>query len=392
VSRVTRQLLFCLLLTLLVAVFSGKVQGQIDDLPWGVERIRGDLPWDSDRNLIVDPDANAGEGVRVAVLDTGVWKDHPDLTGRVVGGISYVEGEQYWEDNYGHGTYVAGIIAAIDGGNHLIGVAPKVELLAVKVWPATEGELVRNLLHGIKWAVDNGADVISMSLGFYNEYPALEVACRNAYDSGVLLIGAAGNENRDVLVYPAKYSYVIAVGATNQSDKRWVDPLEGSNFGPELELAAPGANINSTCSPPLYYVNGSGTSAAAPHVSGTAALILGSKVDPDYDTFENGQWDNFEVRQKLQDTALDLGSAGRDEYYGYGLVNAWRSLQRPEGDITRDLCVDAEDLRWVGAYYGKTSSDPDWWALIRPADIDISNRIDTVDVSIVGLNWGKVDP
>lgn len=100
------------------------VFAQMTNLPWGVKRIKGDLPWDKNGDLIVDSDANAGQGIRVAVIDTGI-ANHPDLAGRVVDGVSFEIGG-WWEDYEGHGTMVAGIIAAINNGNHLIGVAPKV--------------------------------------------------------------------------------------------------------------------------------------------------------------------------------------------------------------------------------------------------------------------------
>jgi len=189
----TKLPLFLLLNILVVTMFTGTVLGQISNLPWGVERIRGDLPWDKNGDFIVDSDANAGVGIRIAVLDSGIWKDHPDLAGRIVGGISYKGEKEYWEDEIGHGTWVAGMIAAIDNGNHLIGVAPKVELLAVKLDDSSYGGLQISLKDGIKWAADNGAYIISISTGFPSPYLELENACSYAYNRGVLLVAAAGN-------------------------------------------------------------------------------------------------------------------------------------------------------------------------------------------------------
>lgn len=370
---------------LLLVALSATVSAQIENLPWGVERIRADQVWDTDwtQDFVVDPGANAGQGVRVAVIDTGI-ADHPDLAGRVANGISFEIGE-YWEDYFGHGTMVAGIIAAIDNGNHLIGIAPRVSLYAIKAYTP------QNIANGIDWAVGQGVHIISISQGTSTYNADLETAVNNAYNSGVLLVAAAGNENLGIVTYPAAFDSVVAVGATDQNDNRWVaDWNKGSNYGSQLEFAAPGANINSTYPPNTYNVD-SGTSFAVPHVTGTAALIFASKVDPNYDSNGNGQWDNFEVREKLKDTALDLGYSGKDGYYGYGLVNAWYSNQRPPGDITYDLIVDVIDLSITGFWYGTFFQDPNWW-YARRADINIDKVVDVIDISIVSIHYGEIDP
>jgi subtilisin len=307
------------------------------------------------------------------------------LAGRVVDGISYVEGKEYWEDEpIGHGTHVAGTIAAIDDGNHLIGVAPRVDLYAVKVDPLNEAQVVS----GIYWAVSKGVHIISMSLGFpaAGDYPFLKEACDYAYSQGVLLIAASGN-TADPVSYPARYTSVVAVGAVDQNDVRpwW------SNYGyPWLDFAAPGVAINSTYPPDGYNVD-SGTSFAVPHVTGTAALIFASKPDPEYDDNGNGNWDNFEVRAKLNDTALDLGPSGKDGHYGHGLVNAWYSNQRPPSDINYDLTVDIGDITIICIYWQTMRGDPDWWDA-RRADINIDNIVDIKDLSIAGLHFGEIDP
>jgi subtilisin len=333
----------------------------------------------------VNPDANAGQGVRVAVIDSGI-ANHPDLEGRVVDGISYGIGE-YWEDYEGHGTMVAGTIAAIDNGNHLIGASPRVFLYAIK--PGSWDSFI----DAINWAVNEGANIISISLGFY-EYQApsgyldrLEDACDNAYyNNRVLLIAGSGNTGEAQIMYPAAFDSVIAVGAVDQNDNRaWF-----SNYGGELDFAAPGVNINSTFPPNTYLID-TGTSFAVPHVTGAAALIFASKVDTYYDSNGNGRWDNSEVRAKLKDTALDLGPQGKDGYYGYGLVNAWYSNQRPPGDINYDLMVDVIDLSIVNFWYGTMLQDPDWW-YARRADIAIDNLIDVMDVSLVSMHYGEIDP
>lgn len=368
-----------LLLTASVTV----VSAQIENLPWGVERIRGDLPWDEDRDLIVDPDANAGQTIRVAVIDIGI-ANHPDLDSRVANGISYVEGKQCWEDDIGHGTDMAGTIAAINNGSHLIGVAPRVDLYAVKVDPYD----ITHVVYGIYWAVDQGVHIVSMSLAYTENNTYLKQACDYAHSQDIFLIAASGNSADPIVEYPARYESVIAVGATDQNDDKWF----WSNYGyPELEFAAPGVSINSTWPFSPYYQVLSGTSCAVPHVTGTAALVFGSKADHEYDSNENGQWDNFEVREKLRGTALDLDPPGQDGYYGYGLVNAWYSNQRPSGDITHDYIVDARDLAYVAFYWCAKRGDPDWW-YARGGDIKIDNEIDIFDLAIVALHYGQRDP
>jgi subtilisin family serine protease len=233
-----------------------------------------------------------------------------------------------------------------------------------------------------------------MSFGFYGDrveeefLNSLEEACNNAYNSGVLLIAASGNDDKPIVMYPAAFASVIAVGAVDQSDNRaWF-----SNYGyPELEFAAPGVDINSTFPPDTYLVD-SGTSYAVPHVTGTAALIFGSKVDPEYDANSNGRWDSSEVREKLKDTALDLGQSGKDGYYGYGLVNAWYSNQRPPGDITYDYTVDGRDLALLTWHWGKTPEDPYWFEYARPCDININNEVDVADLAIMCVHYIEFDP
>jgi len=269
-------------------------------LPWGVNRIDADLAW---------PTGNTGKGVKVAVLDTGVDYDHPDL--RLAGGINYAgtvkDGSTNavdWNDNNGHGTHVAGIIAARNNTIGVIGVAPDVSLWAVKVLGDTGSGYTSDIVQGLNWCVSHGMRVASMSLGG-GSTTSLKYACDRAYSYGVLLVAAAGNSGGAVL-YPAAYSSVIAVAATDRYDRR----ASWSNYGPQIELAAPGVSIYST------YKNGSyatmsGTSMACPHVTGAAALAWAS-----------GLTTNRAVRSKLQTTADDLGTKGFDYYYGYGLVDA----------------------------------------------------------------------
>ena len=293
-----------------------------DTLPWGVERIGAPA---------VHAAGNKGTGINVAVLDTGIDTDHPDL--------SYVYGYDFSGDNDpdpedfdGHGTHVAGIVAALDNNIGVIGVAPDADLYILKIFTDDGSGSYSDAVEAIEWCIGTYSDgvsgndiqVISMSWGSKKQQgnPGIEPWINQAYELGILLIGAAGNEGNprgvgDNVIYPARYENAVAVAATDDTDTRawW------SSTGPAVELAAPGVSIFST------YLDGgyttmSGTSMACPHVSGTAALVLASSVDSDYDFDGDGVWDNDEVRKKLQDTADDLGDPGRDSKYGYGLVDA----------------------------------------------------------------------
>jgi subtilisin family serine protease len=254
----------------------------------------------------------------------------------------------------------------------------------------------REVVDAIYWSADNGINIISMSLGWTIDYPALRQACESAYNRGVLLIAAAGNDNAAV-EYPAAYPWVNAVGAVYRNLTRW----ERSNKGPELDPVAPGVNINSTWLNDGYKVD-TGTSTAVPHVTATAALIWSSKTDPEFEFgTPDGVWSNEEVMMKLRQMPLRLGqpgSTGRNDEYGYGLVNAWGSNQRPLGDITYDFKVDGQDVAIAAAVFG-AHIEGDGIGLPRTqknkflrADINIDLKVDGKDIAIISRNYGKIDP
>ena len=270
------------------------------ELPWGVNRIDAEHAW---------PDYT-GTDVKVAVVDTGIDKDHPDLA--VAGGVNCGRGPaKKWDDDNGHGTHVAGTIAALDNEIGVVGVAPEASLWAVKVLDRNGEGYVSDVIEGIEWCIANGMQVVNMSLGTNSDIQSLHDACDAAEAAGLLLVAAAGNDYGNGVDYPAAYDTVIAVSATDASDAF----ASFSDFGPQVELAAPGVDVPSTCTAALdgsIYdgdgeVNGyailSGTSMAAPHVAGTAALAIGQA----------------EVRVTLQETADALGAS---EYFGHGLVDA----------------------------------------------------------------------
>lgn len=264
---------------------------------WGVDRIDAEKSWGT----------TTGTGIKVGIIDTGIDYNHPDLAGAYAGGKDYVNGDADPLDDNGHGTHVAGTIAARHNTFGVVGVAPGASLYAYKVLNASGAGYWSNVIVALGQAVIDGVKVVNMSLGASSAPKALQTACDNAYTAGVLLVAAAGNDGKGSVSYPARYNSVIAVAATDSIDQRpsW------SNFGSKVELAAPGVNVNST------YVGGgyrmlSGTSMATPHVAGSAALVIASGRA----TTAAG------VRTILQQTADDLGTVGRDKFYGYGLVDA----------------------------------------------------------------------
>ncbi len=287
---------------------------------WGVDRIDADLAWPSSR----------GNASTVAVIDTGIDKDHPDLAANLIGGINFIKkgkniDPDNWDDDNGHGTHVAGSIAAIDNDIGYIGVAPEAYVYGVKVLDRKGSGYLSDVIAGIDWAVNKGVDVINLSLGTDSDVTSFQEAVDSAYNAGVLVVAAAGNDgdsdpDSDV-DYPAAYDSVIAVAATDANDNR----ASWSSDGAEVEIAAPGVNISSTWKNGDYKTI-SGTSMASPHVAGTAALVFSSTINPSYDTDADGIWDNEEVRSVLTSTVEDLGANGFDNYYGFGLVDAEKSV------------------------------------------------------------------
>ena len=284
---------------------------------WGVSHIGSE---------IVHNNGIKGSGVKIAVLDTGIDYTHEDLDGNYQGGYDFVfnDGDPFDDSSSGHGTHVAGIVAAENNGIGVVGVAPEASLYAVKVLDGSDHGLASWIIAGIEWAVENDMDIITMSLGSGPEDPELDslrIACTNASNAGVLLVASAGNTGGSEVTYPARFDSVIAVTATDKNDQI----ASFSSTGPEVELAAPGVDINSTIGSMNRYTDEnywhlSGTSMAAPHVAGTAALIISSGLLQDING--DGIVNNTDVRLKLQNTAKDLGDAGWDPIYGHGLVDA----------------------------------------------------------------------
>ena len=272
---------------------------------WGVDHVEADL---------VHPD-NLGSGINVAVIDSGVNYNHPDLAPNYKGGYDFVNDDSNPMDDNGHGSHVAGTIAAIRDGKGVVGVAPSAGIYALKVLGSSGSGSYSDIVAALNWAVDHDMHIASMSLGGSSSSTTLANAVKNAYDEGVLVVAAAGNDGRNSILYPAAYAQAIAVGATDGSNKK----ASFSNYGSKIELVAPGVSIRSTVGGSSYSTY-SGTSMATPHVSGVAALVWASGVATT----------PADVRTVLQNTAQDLGSSGKDSTFGYGLVRADRATEGSE--------------------------------------------------------------
>ncbi|PIE32758.1 alkaline serine protease [candidate division KSB3 bacterium] len=255
----------------------------------------------------------------IAVIDTGVDYRHEDLSGKVIKGYDFVNEDFDPMDDNGHGTHVAGIMGAIaDNGRGIAGVCPECSVLAVKVITADGSGSNSWIANGIANATNLGARVINLSLGGLENSQTIRMAVQQAYQQGVVVIAASGNDGSGVPLYPAALSEVIAVGATG----RYGDRASFSSYGSHLELAAPGEAIYSTLANNQYDA-WNGTSMASPHVAGLAGLLFS----------RNPSLTNQDVRQILVSTAQDLGVGGRDTYFGYGRINAQAALsQTPDGN------------------------------------------------------------
>lgn len=238
----------------------------------------------------------SGSSMIVAVVDTGVDYNHPDLSGVVIKGRDYVNNDTDPMDDHGHGTHVAGIIAAKHNGSGISGVAHGSKILAVKSASASGSVSWAALASGVRYAADNGAKIINVSLAFSAPSFLGKAAVDYAASKGALVIGAAGNHGASSLIYPAAYPSVVAVGNTTSADTR--NPSSG--FGSWVDIAAPGTGIYSTMLGNTYG-NMTGTSQATPHVAGAAAVLWS----------QNPGWTAAQVRQRLEQTAAPLPAAAQ---------------------------------------------------------------------------------
>lgn len=289
------------------------------DYQWDLRRLEMEAVWEISTG---DP------SVIIAVLDTGVDRSHPDLASNLLNGYDFVNDDADPSDDGTHGTHVAGIIAAVaNNGEGVAGMAPRSRILPVKVLDAQGFGPDVAVAKGIIYSVEQGARIINVSSGTPFPSLALKEAVEFADRRGAIVIAAAGNtaERDNAVVYPAAYPQVIAVGALDERD----GPASFSQRHPYVALAAPGVNIASTIwragNAGAAYGSGTGTSAAAPHVSALAALLW--STDP--------RLNKSDIRRILLETADDIGPVGRDDATGAGRINPVRALRSIDASVRR---------------------------------------------------------
>jgi hypothetical protein len=324
----------------------------------------------------------------IAVLDTGVEFGHPDLAGRLVTGYDFVNNDADANDDNGHGTWVTGIIVAnVDNGIGGAGISWSDKVLPVKIMNSAGTGTTSDLIDGIRYAADRGAKVINMSVGGFPYSPATLDAVNYAWDSGAILVGAAGNNAREEVFYPGAYGNVIGVTATQVDDEfsYW------SSYGAADDVSAPGASVFTTncyvCKPaeggPYTYI--SGTSFATPNVAGVFALMRAR-----YPT-----WTNREVVVRMLATVDDLGAPGYDVRYGYGRVNAYRALGGAVGGPAASPgdALEPNNSQGAARFVGlgtirpslHPAGDVDWVSLDAP-------RAGRLDVSVLGMTDARAWP
>jgi subtilisin family serine protease len=331
------------------------------NLQWGLKRVGGPASWV----------ASTGSGVEIAIIDTGLdtgfGTTNPDFAGKIADGINLLTDAPRGDisDPYGHGTHVAGIAAAAaDNGVGVAGVAPGARLIIVKAMDAMGTGSESIVAQGVRWAVDNGAEIVSMSLGDSAPRGAqadpLGEAVAYAQSRGVLVVAAAGNDGAAHAWWPAAYPGVVAVGATDQLDRRapfsnYATRADGSSV---VVLSAPGTYILSWYRPSGSLAYLSGTSMAAPIVAGAAAVVWSA----------NPSWDATQVVERLTSTALDLQPAGRDTATGFGRLRLDVAMGQP---VTPD---DYEPDDTVAEASGHVLSPgvPQWHNLAPLGDRDVA--------------------
>jgi len=300
---------------------------------WNFNHINMERAWN------IQP--SGSEDIIVAILDTGIayedygiYRKAPDLSGiNFCYPYDFINNDNHANDDEGHGTHVTGTICQTTNNNYGVsGMAYGISIMPIKILNSYGSGTSLSLIDGIKWAVDHGSKVINMSLGwspYTNPGKVVEEAIKYAYEHGVVMVAASGNDMVGTVSYPAAYDEVIAVGAINFNNLITLY----SQFGDKQELVAPGGDwydmnsdgyidgiIQETFDKPSYsnfkFLFYCGTSMAAPHVTGLISLLLTQQPSRTI----------VDIRNILHDTSIDLGSSGWDMFYGYGKIDAYNAL------------------------------------------------------------------
>ncbi|EFW90364.1 subtilisin [Haladaptatus paucihalophilus DX253] len=302
---------------------NGTMEALGQTLPWGVDRVDAE---------VAHSNGDTGSGADIAIIDTGIDDDHPDLQANIGSGKSFVSCgsggytgscilygnsnscNDSWSDDNNHGTHCAGIANAVDNGQGVVGVSTQATLHAVKVLDCSGSGSFSDIAAGVEYVADQGWDVASMSLGGSSGSQALHDAIQYAYDNGVVIVAAAGNDGQctDCVGYPAAYSETITVASSNDSDQQ----SSFSSQGPEVNIIAPGTDIYSTV--PSGYDTYSGTSMATPHVAGAAGQLIAQGYSA------------RDAESRLLNTAKDLGLSSNVQ--GSGLLDVAAALGYDSSD------------------------------------------------------------
>jgi len=273
----------------------GKILSKPQVIPWGIKRTQADKVWP----------ITQGQGVRVAILDTGIAFDHPDLKPNIKGGVNILNRFLPPYDHNGHGTHVAGTIGAVNNQIGVVGIAPQAHLYAVKAFNKDGTAKLSDIIKGIDWCISNKIQIVNMSFGFNEPSSTFQEAIHRAHQAGLVMIAASGNKGtRGRLEYPAQFDETIAVTSINQEDK--ISTF--STVGPSVDLAAPGEKIISTW-PNNSYRELSGTSMAVSHVTGVAALMM-----------SRYRFTSDQLRSFLHQSATPIRASSYAQ--GAGVVNA----------------------------------------------------------------------
>lgn len=285
---------------------------EVGRLAWG-PRLVENTPWGITRINLAGVD-RTGRGVKVGVLDTGVDSGHPDIGRNVKGGMNTISGTASARDDNGHGTHVSGTIAALRNGVGVVGVAPDASVYSVKVLDSRGSGKLSNLVQGMEWCVSQQIKVVNLSLSASKENQTFREVVVAARRAGITMVCAAGNSgpSPNSVGYPARYIETIAVAAIDDRDS----VPNFSSRGREIAVSAPGVDVLSTW-PGRRYRKSSGTSMAAPHVTGAVALLL--EADPALTPSE--------IKSILQSTSVRLAGAGPDEQ-GAGVIDVAAALAR----------------------------------------------------------------
>lgn len=287
----------------------GKPDDSIYSQQWGMRKINAEAAWD----------VTTGSPIVIAIIDTGVASDHPDLEGRVLPGFNAIRNNNEAYDDEGHGTHMAGVAAAAgNNGRGVAGMCWNCQILPIKVLNSNGQGSSASIIRGMNWAADNGAKIFSMSLGSDQRSRGEEDAVNYAYNKGITIFASSGNSGGDKnpVIYPAAYPNVIAIAATAPNDSA----TGFSSFGDFVDLAAPGVGIWSTYwndEDGNTYAPENGTSPACPHAAGLAALAL--TLWPELSPAQ--------IEQLLVGSSVDIGAPGKDVYAGWGRIDALKTVQ-----------------------------------------------------------------